>query len=901
MKNIDKAIIETLKKIGEDIETLNLSDYDAWNGIYTEFEGAIRGIQEELPELFKLISLCLEGLRAISEGTVANLLTVTESLNSSLSALEQYMLNSPNSEDLVKEAVQTLENALAKDFFEKALPTESETAVRNDDGSGEVIIHTIDDAASLLIQIEPDDTDGLTRLLEALDRIVSDEAYPAVSRENIIKAALIIDGIIAGSVADPVSAFKEIGKYLEEAAYSKDDEERKSLEPTGVSASDSVKIETEKKKGVAEAKEIITPEKKAEPLEEAEVIIESTGALSSEIEVESQGDELKVDYMPEDADPDLLAEFISEGRDLIANAEEALLTLENDPDDMEAVGTVFRAFHTIKGTSAFLNITLASEMGHHAESLLSRVRDREIRYSGGYADLTLRALDMIKELVQSIENALAGNAFPKPSGYDDLMGILANPEQAGISDEYVDPSDTDLRVGEILVGKGKTVKERVEETLAKHSGRPIGLELVKSDAVSVNDVVKALRTQKQIKTGKQVVESSVRVGTERLDRLIDMVGELVVAHSMLAQDDIVVTGNHHELIKKVAHTTKIIRQMQDLGMSMRMIPLKSTFQKMARLVRDLARKAGKNISFITEGEDTEIDRNMVDVINDPLVHMVRNAVDHGVELPEYREKMGKPKSGTVKLSAYHSAGNVVVEITDDGKGLDRDAIIAKARDRGLLNEGATLSDREVFNLVFEPGFSTAAAVTEISGRGVGMDVVKRNIETLRGQVEISSEPGKGSVFKMRLPLTLAIIDGMVIRVGKERYVIPTVSITRSIKPDIKDFSTVLNRGEILSIKGKLIPLFRLAKIFDIKDFEQDPNKMLVVVIEENGRQAGMVIDELIGRQQVVIKTLGETMQNILGISGGAVMPNGQVGLILDVGGLVKLANGEGNEGLREEV
>jgi two-component system chemotaxis sensor kinase CheA len=207
----------------------------------------------------------------------------------------------------------------------------------------------------------------------------------------------------------------------------------------------------------------------------------------------------------------------------------------------------------------------------------------------------------------------------------------------------------------------------------------------------------------------------------------------------------------------------------------------------------------------------------------------------------------------------------------------------------------------VFNLVFEPGFSTAAAVTEISGRGVGMDVVKRNIETLRGQVEISSEPGKGSVFKMRLPLTLAIIDGMVIRVGKERYVIPTVSITRSIKPDIKDFSTVLNRGEILSIKGKLIPLFRLAKIFDIKDFEQDPNKMLVVVIEENGRQAGMVIDELIGRQQVVIKTLGETMQNILGISGGAVMPNGQVGLILDVGGLVKLANGEGNEGLREEV
>jgi len=898
MKSTDEAIIEILKKIGEDIENLNLGDYKAWNGVYTEFENAVKDIQEELPELFRLISLCLEGLRSISEGSVVNILTIIESLNNSLYALEQYILNSPNSEDLIKEAVRTLESSLPRDSSEKGSPSISETVVQND-SSQEFEVHTIDDAASLLIQIEPDDKQGLVRLREALITIVSDETYPAVSRENIEKALITIDGIINGSVSDSDSALREIGRCLEEAVFLKDEEERESDETGVIPKSDSGKEEIEQEKELSKGEEILTQEKSAEPVSEAGPISTSNADLSSEIK--PQGDEEPVDYMPEDADPDLLAEFITEGRDLIANAEEALLTLENDPEDMEAVATVFRAFHTIKGTSAFLNITLASEMGHHAESLLSRVRDREIRYSGGYADLTLRALDMLKELVHSVEKALAGNTFSKPSGYDELMEILANPEKAGISDEYEDTSDTDLRVGEILVGRGKTEKDKVEETLSRHSGRPIGLDLVNSDTVSVNDVAKALRTQKQIKTGRQVVESSVRVGTERLDRLIDMVGELVVAHSMLAQDDIVVSGSQHELNKKVAHTTKIVRQLQDLAMSMRMIPLKSTFQKMARLVRDLSRKAGKNITFVTEGEDTEIDRNMVDVVNDPLVHIVRNAVDHGIELPEYREQIGKQKTGTVKISAYHSAGNVVVEITDDGKGLDRDAIIAKARDRGLLSEGAALGDREVFNLIFEPGFSTAATVTEISGRGVGMDVVKKNIDALRGQVEIFSEPGKGSIFKMRLPLTLAIIDGMVIRVGKEHYVIPTVSITRSIKPDKKDFSKVLNKGEVVSIQGKLIPVFRLAKLFDIKDFEQDPNKMLIVVIEENGRQAGMVIDELIGRQQVVIKTLGETMKNILGISGGAIMPNGEVGLILDVGGLVKLANGEGIEGMREEV
>jgi chemotaxis methyl-accepting protein methylase/signal transduction histidine kinase len=447
------------------------------------------------------------------------------------------------------------------------------------------------------------------------------------------------------------------------------------------------------------------------------------------------------------------------------------------------------------------------------------------------------------------------------------------------------------------VAQGSAERQKVEEAATSYPEKQIGAAIVKSKAASIEHVGQAIRTQKRMQPSKQVVQSSIRVNTDRLDRLIDMMGELVIAHSMVAQDEIIINNGHHELLKKIVHTSKIVRELQHMGMSMRMIPLKSTFQKMTRLVRDLSRKVDKNINFVTEGEETEIDRNMVDIVKDPLVHMVRNSVDHGIEMPDVRKKTGKPEYGTVHLSAYHSAGSVVVEIKDDGKGLDREKLIAKAIERGVISDGNSLSDREVFNLIFEPGFSTAEVVSDVSGRGVGMDVVKRNIETLRGQVEIQSESGKGSVFKMRLPLTLAIIDGMVIRVGREIYVVPTSSIVRSLRPDPKDLSTVLNHGEMLSLLGNLIPLFRLDSLFDIKGAEQDPARAIVMVIEDNGTQAGVLIDELIGRQQVVIKTLGENMRDIPGISGGAIMPNGRVGLILDVGGLVKFATTR-NEELR---
>ena len=595
---------------------------------------------------------------------------------------------------------------------------------------------------------------------------------------------------------------------------------------------------------------------------------------------------------------EVIKEFLVESHESLEQSDLDLVALEQDPHAQDVIANVFRAIHTIKGTAGFMNLALVAEMGHHAESLLSRVRDREIRYGGGYADLSLRALDMLKELVLSVQEALQGAPLLKPAGYDDLMHLLADPEAAGISDEQDETPAP--RLGDVLVAQGKVERNQVEQAAQNHPEEKIGTAIVKEKTATVTDVGQALRTQKRMQGGIKAVETSVRVSTHRLDRLIDMIGELVIAHSMVAQDHFVVNGNRHELVKKISHSGKIVRELQDLSMSMRMVPLKATFNKMARLVRDLGRKVGKSIQFVTEGEDTEIDRNLVDIINDPLVHLLRNAVDHGIETAEIRKQNGKPEQGTVKLCAYHSAGNVVVEIEDDGKGLDREAIVTKAREKGLIEDGTTLNDREVFNLIFEPGFSTASTVTDVSGRGVGMDVVKKNIISLRGQAEIRTEAGKGSVFKVSLPLTLAIIDGMVVRVGPETYVIPTGSIVRSIKPAAGDISTVHGKGRMLSLQSQLIPLFELASLYQIAVTNRDETQHLVVVVEDEERLVGLLIDELIGRQQVVVKTLGETMREIPGISGGAILPNGRVGLILDVGGLMRFATaGIGQTALEE--
>jgi two-component system chemotaxis sensor kinase CheA len=310
---------------------------------------------------------------------------------------------------------------------------------------------------------------------------------------------------------------------------------------------------------------------------------------------------------------------------------------------------------------------------------------------------------------------------------------------------------------------------------------------------------------------------------------------------------------------------------------------------MARLVRDLAHKSDKEIQLNTQGEETELDRTVVDKIADPLVHMIRNSVDHGIESKEDRQKAGKPDAGTIQLRAFHKAGHVIIEVEDDGKGLDKDRIIQKAIDQGLLQKGQEISDDDAYRLVFHAGLSTAQKVTDISGRGVGMDVVKKSVEELQGKIDIATRPGQGTTFTIRLPLTLAIIDGQIVTVGPERYIVPVNSIVNSFRPTAGQISSVQGQGEVVSIRGELLPLVRLHRLFGVTARSNDPTQGLLMIVEADARRCCVLVDELLGQQQVVIKNLGEGLGLVRGIAGGAIMGDGRVSLIVDVPGLIDLS------------
>jgi two-component system, chemotaxis family, sensor kinase CheA len=517
------------------------------------------------------------------------------------------------------------------------------------------------------------------------------------------------------------------------------------------------------------------------------------------------------------------------------------------------------------------------------------MRDGEIRCEGANADLALRSADLIKELIRGVQSALCGTPAVIPTEYEELVRALSAPlPAAGSAPPSAAEADEVPRIGDIMVEGGRVSREAVERVAESAEGTPLGIALVRAEAASVSEVAQALRKQKRSADG-DMADASVRVRTDRLDRLVDLVGELVVAQSMTAQDPAAGNGVNGDLVRKISQVSKIVRELQDLSMSMRMVPLKPTFQKIARLVRDVAKKSGKHVEFVTEGEDTEIDRNMVDVIADPLVHMVRNAIDHGIEPPRQREVLGKPAVGRLRLAAYHARGNVVVELQDDGRGLDRDKLVAKAVSRGLIESEKGMADRDVYNLIFAAGFSTAEQVTELSGRGVGMDVVRRNVESLRGQVEITSEQGQGSTFSLRLPLTLAITDGMLVRVGDERYIIPTVNIRTSFRPLPGALSTVIGRGEIVMLHGEIVPIVRLHRVFHVSGAIEDPSRGILVVMGSPDRRCAVLVDELLGQQQFVAKSLGEGIGKTAGVTGGAILGDGRVGLILDSAEVISLA------------
>ena len=583
---------------------------------------------------------------------------------------------------------------------------------------------------------------------------------------------------------------------------------------------------------------------------------EATATPAAEQDSNAASEPEAVTVSEEDAP--LVLDFITEANEHIETAESALLELENQPDDDELINKIFRGFHTIKGMAGFLNLTDIGSLAHSAENLLDLARKGKLVLAGDNGDVVFESIDMLKKMLTVLSEAVESG---QPIAAQTQLPALLEKLKAA--------------------AEGRTPVVSVNTPKAQEDDK-------KLDRV-LEDKVEAKKPKSSSGAVGHASEEKIKVSTTRLDNLINMTGELVIAQLMVAEE-INTTGSFdHEMVRKVAHQGKIVRELQELSMSMRMVPVQGVFQKMARLARDLSRKASKPVDFVTIGEETELDRTVVDKIADPLIHMVRNSVDHGIEPGDDRVKAGKSATGRVELRAFHQAGNIVIEIEDDGKGLDKDRILKKAVDNGVVEAGQELSDEEVFKLVFHPGLSTAEKITSVSGRGVGMDVVKKNIESLRGKIEINSTRGKGTTFTIRLPLTLAVIDGQVVSIGQHRYIIPINSIVRSLRPTPQQISSVQGRGEMVLERGELMPLVRLYKLFGVVPATEDPTEALVVVVEEDGKRCCLLVDDLLAQQQVVIKNLGEALGVLRGVSGGAIMGDGKVSLILDIPGLIKLA------------
>ena len=737
---------------------------------------------------------------------------------------------------------------------------------------------TLDDAATLLMQLEVTDTTDLAMLRDALTDLAFENRVPLRAQPFVARAARVLGTIVNGSTPDAAASIGEVGQAISDAMRATDastpSSGMRAVTPVSAVAVPTV-VAAIAPQGAGKAPEVALP------------------PVAAALKTSEQHD-LGSDQLPDDADRDLLPDFITESRECIVNSEAALLQLEENPTEEEAINTVFRAFHTVKGTSAFLGLPRVAAFAHEAESLLSRVRDKEIRYTQGCADLSLRSADMLKELLAVVETALYGNGqLPLPAGYHELLDALAAYDPARDADGVEIRVDYTAQRAASSEASGNVSPDEIFPlpTLVT----PGNAAASPAPSAAASGSANAAKTR-----GDASSDATIRVRTDRLDRLIDMVGELVIAQSMIAGDDVFGTGKQHELLRKVTHAGKIVRELQDLSMSMRMVPLRATFQKLARVVRDTAVKAGKVVQLVTEGDDVELDRNMVDVMGDPLVHMVRNAVDHGVEPPHEREANGKTRTGIVRLRAYHASGNVVVELIDDGRGLHREKIVKKAIEKGLIESDKGMSDSEVFNLIFAPGFSTAEKLTDISGRGVGMDVVRRNLESIRGRIEITSAPGKGTTFAIRLPLTLAVTDGMLIRVGEERFIVPLTHIHMSFRPEPAMLSTVVGKGEVVLLRGELLPILRLHRLFQVPDAVQSPLDGLLMIVGDGHKRTALLVDDLLGQQQVVAKTLGDGLGKVPGVSGGAILGDGRVGLILDVTETVELVQSLDTVSVRSE-
>lgn len=635
--------------------------------------------------------------------------------------------------------------------------------------------------------------------------------------------------------------------------------------------------------------------------------------------------------MEDDFEKELKIGFLEEAWQLLADTEQAFLDLETAIDDPSLIERIFRLAHNLKGSARAVGFGTMAEFTHEFESLLLKIRKGELEITANAVNLLLACNDHLKTMVEAlkqnmdavvdsgaiierISTTLAGIASSEPqSGVSPAPGRVAiveafereeisqvpsSPVAAAVDAEAFEAVEVEEIEEAMAVAELPPASAFIEVTESKIE-KEQGMDAEKMEAVgeqeSIAQVVPIVAKSVEggapaaaaggAAAGSGQAEESIRVSLKRLEGLMNNVGELVILQAVLNQQKTAVASL---LVQKtIDQLAKITKDIQDISMSLRMVPLRQTFQKMQRIVRDTSKALNKDVKLDLSGEDTELDKTVLEQVGDPLVHLVRNAVDHGLETPAERIERGKPAQGVVQLKAFHRGGHIAIEVSDDGWGLDAKKLTKIAIDKGILRPGTVLADEDAYKLIFASGFSTKEKITDISGRGVGMDVVRSNIEALQGDIQIETELGVGTTFRIMLPLTLSIIDGMVIRAAGERYVVPISQVHESVQPAEADVQVCTGVGEVLVLRGENIPLFRLGRVLGRSiQKERALSDSIAIVIRTNKAAYAMLVDDIIGNQQVVIKRLGNEVQHLKGISGGAILGDGKASLILDFHELV---------------
>jgi two-component system chemotaxis sensor kinase CheA len=617
----------------------------------------------------------------------------------------------------------------------------------------------------------------------------------------------------------------------------------------------------------------------------------------------------------EDEMVEIRNDFLAETQEMLELLDQRFITLETDPGNKELLNEIFRAMHSMKGSAGFLGFTRLVDVTHRAESILNKLRQGDMTVTPGVINVILETIDIVKLLMadiresgtdQHVETDAMSNKLDLVLSLDADPVLNASPAKAEAKPDAhsappPDPGDlskpsTPSRLGEILIEQGSVSKEQVIEALDKQETKvPLGEILVKMEAVNEQTLDAALQKQQQEKPAvkRSEEDQTIRVETKRLDHVMNLVGELVLGRNRMIKIGGELEEIHEndtkvrELSETLAQLNLVTTDLQLAVMKTRMLPIRKALAKFPRMVRDLSQKIGKQVRLELHGEETELDKSVADEIGDPLVHLVRNAIDHGIEPPADRIAAGKSAEGVVRIAASQEGNSIVIRIEDDGRGMQVEKIKAKALAKGLIGEAelASMETREVLSLIFLPGFSTADQVSDISGRGVGMDVVRTNIRKINGTVELASEPGKGSLVTIKLPLTIAIIQALLVEVERAIFAIPLGSVLEAVKITKADVKTI-NGREVLNLRERVLPLFRMAEEFQMP---VDPNldKFYVVVVGVGDRQIGVVVDRLRSQEEVVIKSMWDYLAAIKGIAGATITGEGKVVLILDIGELVQ--------------